>query len=95
MLEKLLHARYWNYDGESPGVPNSIQHDPHGFGLETIQTLDVMLNDLEMRQYQGVSLVGAIANHHKGDSFGHQVHVAATIEQWEAAKNFWESGAFD
>jgi hypothetical protein len=37
-----------------------------------------------------------IAYHHKAKSdIGHQVHVAATSEQWEAAKQYWESGAFD
>ena len=95
MSEKLLHARYWKYDGTSPQVPNTLKYDPHGLGIHVIQTLDAMINQFNVHQYQGVSLVGAIANHHKGDSFGHQVHVAATAEQWEAAKKYWESGAFD
>ena len=91
MTQKLLHARY--YDGESPQVPNTLKYDPHGFGLKVMETLDAMINQFNVHQYQGVSLAGAIANHHKGDSFGHQVHVAATSEQWEAAKKYWESGA--
>ena len=94
MNKKLLHARYWKYDGESPQVPNTLKYDRHGFGIHVIETLDAMIV-LNIHQYQGVSLAGAIANHHKGDSFGHQVHVAATSEQWEAAKKYWESGAFD
>ena len=95
MNTKLLHARYWRYDGESPQVPSTLKYDPHGFGIHVIQTLDAMINQFNVHQYQGVSLAGAIANHHKGNSFGHQVHVAATAEQWEAAKKYWKSGAFD
>ena len=75
----MLHARYWKYDGETPQVPNTLKYDRHGFGIHVIQTLDAMI-DLNINQYQGVS---------------HQVHVAATSEQWEAAKQYRESGAFD
>jgi hypothetical protein len=37
-------------------------------------------------QVNGVSLDGVIVRHHKGNDFGHQVHVAATKAQWEAVE---------
>jgi hypothetical protein len=89
----LLHARYWKHDGASPQIPNTLKYDPHGFGLGVIQSLDILINQSPIPLYRlsCVSLEGAIAKHHKGDSFGHQVHCAATSEQWEAAKDYWES----
>lgn len=95
MTSQNLHARYWKYDGESPKGSNSIQHDPHGFGLKAMETMDALINSLGLKQVEGVSLAGVVVNHHKGDSFGHQVHIAATKEQWRAAKKYWLSGAFD
>jgi len=38
----------------------------------------------------GVSLSGVIVNHHQGDDFGHQIHVAATAQQWAAMRKFIE-----
>jgi hypothetical protein len=92
MTQKLLHARYWKADGTGE---NRTSYDPHGFGLKTLETMDALINSLGLKQVEGVSLNGVLVNHHKGDSFGHQVHIAATAEQWEAAKQYWESGAFD
>lgn len=89
MTQKLLHARYWRADGTGE---NQVSHDPHGFGLETIETLAIMVGEWNIKSYQGVSLAGVVVNHHKSRlcDIGHQVHVAATAEQWESARKYWE-----
>lgn len=94
MTQKLLHARYWRADGTGE---NRASHDPHGFGLKVIETMDVLINDLGLKQVEGVSLAGVVVNHHKAKlaDIGHQVHIAATTQQWQAVKNYWESGAFE
>lgn len=94
MNTKLLHARYWKADGTGE---NQTSYDPHGFGLKTMETMDALINSLGLKQVEGVSLNGVLVNHHKAKlaDIGHQVHIAATAEQWEAAKKYWLSGAFD
>ena len=86
MNTKLLHARYWKADGTGE---NRTSYDPHGFGLKTMETMDAMINSLGLKQVEGVSLNGVVVNHHKANlaDIGHQVHVAATAEQWQAVKN--------
>jgi hypothetical protein len=81
---KLLHARFWKYDGNYPEGKDCERYDPHGFGLGVI----AHMADLGETEYQvnGVSLDGVIVRHHKGYGFGHQVHVAATKAQWEAVE---------
>ena len=85
MNEKLLHARFFQSKGKAD---NKVSYDPHGFGLEVIQI---------MAEYADTWFpTNCIAYHHKAKSdIGHQVHVAATSEQWEAAKQYWESGVFN
>ena len=94
MKTNLLHARYWKADGTGE---NRTSYDPHRFRLKTMETMDALINSLGLKQVEGVSLDGVVVNHHKAKlaDIGHQVHVAATAEQWEAAKKYWESGAFD
>lgn len=93
MNTKLLHARYWKADGTGE---NQTSYDPHGFGLKAMETMDALIG-LGLKQIERVSLNGVLVNHHKAKlaDIGHQVHIAATAEQWEAAKKYWESGAFD
>lgn len=92
MEKQLLHARYFKSDGTRQ---NHVTYDPQGFGLGVIQSLDILINQSPIPLYRlsCVSLEGAIAKHHKGklSDAGHQVHCAATSEQWEAAKDYWES----
>ena len=82
----MLHARYWHYDGNHHAGHNCERYDPHEFGLGLIASMAYVAE----REYQvcGVSLDGAVVKHHKGDDFGHQVHVAATEEQWDAVRQF-------
>ncbi|MGA1024060.1 MAG: hypothetical protein ACO3TI_07455 [Aquiluna sp.] len=89
-----LHARFWKYTGNHPEGRDCERHDPHGFGIETIAAM-AWLVDNDEAAVCGVSLDEVVVRHHKGDpfSFGHQVYVAATREQWEAAKLWLEQQA--
>ncbi len=82
---KLLHARFWKYDGNHIDGRNCERYDPHGFGLDVISAMAYLVDSGEV-WVSGTYLDGVVVNHHKGDSFGHQVHVAATREQWDAVK---------
>lgn len=86
-MPNLIHARFWHDDGNSPNGHDCLRHDPHNFGVELISAM-AYAGEHE-KEVMGVSLDGVIVNHHKGDDFGHQVHVAATKEQWEAVRNYW------
>ena len=85
-MANLLHARFWKYDGNHSGGHDCERYDPHGLGLNLIAAMTY----ISEREYQvcGVSLDGVVINHHKGDDFGHQAHVAATREQWDAMQTF-------
>ena len=83
-----LHARYWKYDDNHPNGKDCERYDPHGFGLDLISTMVYIAE--HQPECNGVSLDGVVISHHKGDSFGHQVHIAATREQWDAVKKYWE-----
>lgn len=87
---KLLHARFWKYTGNHHAGRDCDRYDPHGFGLPLISGMAYLVGSGEMRA-NGVSLDGAIVRHHKGDDFGHQVHVAATAEQWNAVREYLAS----
>ena len=81
-MSNKLHARFWKYDGHHSGGHDCERYDPHQLGLNLISAMAYLsdsgeLNDVTVR-------------HHKGDGFGHQVHVAATPEQWDAAKKYLE-----
>ena len=80
MKSNLLHARFWKYTGESPEGQDHIRYDPHGFGLVLISAMAYHAEN------KIIPLDGVVINHHKGDQFGHQVHVTATQEQWDAVK---------
>lgn len=81
-MTKLLHSRFWHYDGESP---NSIGYDPHKLGLELISTMAyVVENQINI----GSPLDGVVVRHHRGDQYEHQVHVAASQQQWDAVKEY-------
>jgi hypothetical protein len=94
-----LHARFWKYDGNHPSGHNCERYDPHGFGLDLISTMAYVADNWNMSysssdseigqilKQQGGNLDGVVVNHRKGDGFGHQVHVAATAEQWKAMQN--------
>ena len=86
----LLHARFWKYTGNHPNGHDCERHDPHGFGLPLISGMAYLIDGGEV-WVNGVSLSGAIARHHKGNSFGHQIHVAANREQWDAVKEYLKS----
>lgn len=85
-MTKLLHARFWKYDGNHLLGHDCERYDPHELGLDLISAMAY----IGEREYSvcGVSLEDVVINHHKGDDFGHQVHVAATTEQWEAMRRF-------
>ena len=87
-MTKLLHARFWHYDGNHPSGHDCERYDPHGFGLKLISVMAYVGE----QEYSvcGVSLDDVVIRHHKGDNFGHQVHVAATAEQWKAMRQFVE-----
>jgi hypothetical protein len=81
---KLLHARFWKYDGNHLEGKDCERYDPHGFGLGLIARM-AYIGETEY-QVNGVPLDGVIVRHHKGNDFGHQIHVAATKAQWEAVE---------
>ena len=86
---KLIHARYRHYDGILPEGLSSIAYDPNNVGIEAIITLDEMIQS-DKEECLGVSLEGVIAHHHKrceGNDY-HNVHLAATQEQWDAVKRY-------
>jgi len=82
----LLHARFWHYDGNHSGGHDCERYDPHGLGLDLIAAM-AYISESEYRVCR-VVLDGVVVRHHKGDDFGHQVHVAATQEQWDAMRQF-------
>lgn len=84
MNSKKLHARFWKYDGNHIAGRNCHRYDPHEFGLDLISEM-AYISEIKYKVL-GVSLDGVTVHHHQGDSFGHQVHVAATREQWDAVK---------
>lgn len=86
---KLLHARFWKYDGNHPNGRDCERYDPHGLGLNLISGMAYIAE--QEYSINGVSLNGAVVKHHKGDSFGHQVHVAASREQWDAVADYLAS----
>ena len=86
-MSNLKHARFWKYDGTHRSGHDCERYDPHDFGLKTISTLTYLF-DYGEPSVEGVSLNGVVVKHHKGDNFGHQVHVAATPEQWAAVTTY-------
>lgn len=90
MKPNLVHTRFYKLNSGH----KKIAYDGNNIGLKTIVAM-AAFKDNGLGDCIGVSLDGVIVNHHKGDIFGHQVHVAATQEQWQAVKSYWESGAFD
>jgi hypothetical protein len=87
-MSNLKHARFWHYDGNHHAGRNCERYDPHGYGLDAIAAM-AYLGETEY-QVNGTSLDGVVVRHHKGDDFGHQIHVAATDEQWDAVRNWAE-----
>jgi hypothetical protein len=97
-MANLLHARFWKYDGNHSGGHDCERYDPHGFGLDLIATMAYVAQDWEdsfgspdsevgqVLKQLGGNLDGVVVRHHKGDSFGHQVHVAATEAQWASLR---------
>ena len=85
-MTKQLHARFWHYDGNHPNGRDCERYDPHELGLGLISGMAYIAE----HQYDcnGVSLDDVIVKHHKGDSFGHQIHIAATQEQWDAVREY-------
>jgi len=82
----LLHARFWKYDGSHRSGHDCERYDPHELGLSLIRAM-AYIAEME-RRVCGTILDGVVVNHHKGDGFGHQIHVGATREQWDAMKKF-------
>ena len=80
---KKIHARFWKYDGNHSKGHDCERYDPHGLGLRVISTLAWAVDSGEVH-ICGVPLEGATVRHHKGDDFGHQIHCAATADQWAA-----------
>lgn len=86
---RLLHARFWKYTGNHFSGHDCDRYDPHGLGLPLISGMAYFAE--QEYSVNGVSLDGVVVRHHKGDAFGHQVHVAASQEQWEAVKAYLNS----
>ena len=85
-MSNLKHARFWHYDGNHHAGTNCERYDPHEFGLELLGAM-AYISEREC-QVCGVALDDVVVRHHKGDDFGHQIHVAATDEQWGAMRQF-------
>ena len=85
-----LHARFWKYDGKHLDCRDCERYDPHQLGLKLISGMAYLIET--EYSVNGVSLDNATVRHHKpGQSIdGHQVHVAATREQWDAAREYLE-----
>jgi hypothetical protein len=90
MTDKLIHARYWKYTGEHPDGKDAIKYDPHNLGLDLVAGMAALIADIADIQNE-THLLDVIVRHHKGNEYGHQVHVAATREQWDAVKSYLES----
>ena len=90
-MANLLHARFWKYDGNHPSGHNCERYDPHGLGLGLIAAMAYIAE--HESQVSGVTLDGVVVRHHRGDDFGHQVHVGATAEQWDAVRKFIEENS--
>lgn len=88
----ILHARFWCCDGDYDANTSRVLYDPHEFGLKLMASMAYIVDWDWESQVCGVSLDGVVVNHHEGDGFGHQVHVAATALQWEAMRRFLEDG---
>jgi hypothetical protein len=89
---ELLHGRYRHYDGNLPKGLSSVAYDTNNLGIEVMIILDEMIERGE-NNCLGTSLEGVIVRHHKrakGNDY-HNVFVAATAEQWQAVKKYWES----
>lgn len=87
-MSNKLHARFWKYDGNHSNGRDCERYDPHQLGLPLISGLAHLVDSGEY-SVNGVSLDGVVVRHHKAeDRFGHQVHVTATREQWDAAKKY-------
>lgn len=84
--QEQLHARFWKYDGNHPNGHDCERYDPHELGLELISGMAYVAE--QEYSINGVSLDGVIVSHHKGDGFGHQIHVAASREQWDAVATY-------
>ena len=84
-----IHARFWKYTGSHQLGHDCERYDPHGLGLPVITALAGAVDSGEVHLC-GVPLEGVVVRHHKGDNFGHQVHVAANAEQWAAAAQWLE-----
>lgn len=97
-MVNLLHARFWHYDGNHSSGRDCERYDPHGFGLDLISAMAYVADDWsqgydspdsevgQILKQHGGNLDGVVVRHHKGDGFGHQVHVAATAAQWDALR---------
>ena len=83
-----LHARFWQYDGTHPNGRDHERYDPHQLGLDLISGMAYL--SANESSVNGLNLDDVIVRHHKGDGFGHEVHVAASRQQWDAAKKYLE-----
>lgn len=86
MTDPLLHARFWkNHD---PSGQDQIRFDPNQFGLKAIKIMALLVEQNPEYLCNDVPLQGVIIRHQKGNILGHQVHVAATKEQWDAVREY-------
>lgn len=81
---KKLHARFWKYDGNHHAGRDYQRYDPHGFGLDLISYVAYCADNGQFRDSK-LNMADIKVAHFKGDSFGHEIEVAATQDIWESA----------
>lgn len=84
MKVKKLHAKFWRYDGNHHAGRDCERYDPHAFGLDLISYVAYCFDNNQFRDSK-LNMADIEVTHSKGDSFGHEVKVAATQDVWEAA----------
>lgn len=80
-------AKFWKYTGNHKSGKDCDRHDPHGFGLLLISYVAYCGDGGDYQEpltYADTKLIKVV--HHRGDSFGHEVTVAAPAEVWERAR---------
>ena len=76
-MSNKIHARFWK--SQSPLSVDCVVQDPNNLGIKLISA---------MAEIASAKPCDVIVHHRKGDSRGHQVHVAATQEQWDAVREY-------
>lgn len=87
---KKLHAKFWHYDGNHPNGKDCERYDPHNFGINLISYVAYCADNGQF-QSNKLNMADIKVSHSKGDSFGHEIDVAATQDIWAHCKLDYEA----